>query len=70
MNVTLSGARGGGKVFANMMNLRISRGHHLRFRVGPKLNDQCPYKRPKDRKLKGRGKSHVKMEAETGVLHL
>lgn len=48
VNVTLSGKKK--KFLAAKINLRISGGHHLRFRVGPKSNDQCPYKRQKERK--------------------
>jgi hypothetical protein len=32
-------------VFADATKLRVSRGDHPRFRVGPKTGDEWPYKR-------------------------
>ena len=36
--------------------------------VGPKTNDQCPYKRQKRTRHRHRGEGHVNTEAETGVI--
>jgi hypothetical protein len=43
MAVTLFGNR----VFADVTKLKISRLDHPGFRVGPKSNDWCPFKRRK-----------------------
>jgi hypothetical protein len=39
----------GTMVFADATKLRVSRGDHPRFRVGPKTGDEWPYKRRRGR---------------------
>lgn len=49
---------------------RISRGGYTGFRVGPKSNDRYPYKKRGSHTETQRGKGHVMMEREDGVIHL
>ena len=58
MNKTLSGKR----VFAGEINALKMRSS--KFRVGPKSNDRCPYKKSTGRFETQKNGSHVKTEAE------
>lgn len=49
---------------------RILREGYTGFGVGPKSNDRYPYKKRGRRTETQRGKSHVMMEGEAGVIHL
>lgn len=53
----------GNRVFADVIKVKS-----YRIRVVPKSNDWYPYKRSRHRET--HRKSHVKMEAEMGVMYL